>query len=144
MPKHLDSVGENNSVAASTPDQTFVERCLPALEVLERHGVTCISLVMQFKGGRQTETFTREPCFHNPIRILEESGAEVTVALPKLLTAMDDVLRKVFSGTDYEDADFAVSVAMSRSDQPDGWSIKNCEITAMLDILAPGEVLKLP
>ena len=144
MPQHLDSVDGNNSVAASTPDKTLVGRCLRALEVLERHGVTCISLVMRFKDGRSRETFTHEPCFYDDVRIPKKSGTEVVIAWIVVLNTISDAIREAISGTDYEDADFLVSVAMRRSDQPGSWSIKNCEITAMLDLLDPGEVLKLP
>ena len=143
--EHL--VGHGGSQLAdegSTHDLPLVERCLPALAVLERHGVTYISLVMQFECGGEVETYAHYPRFYDHIRIPRKSREEVVVAWANVSMAIEDAIRKVISGTDYEDADFLVSVSMRCSARPDGWSVENSEITAMLDVLDPSKVIELP
>ncbi len=106
--------------------------------------MTYLSLVMQFECGGEVETYARYPRFYDHIRIPRKSGGGVQVALADVSMALEDAIRKVISGTDYEDADFLVSVSMRCRARPDGWSVVNCEITAMLDVLDPSKVIELP
>lgn len=139
----IDRDADGCTMRGTGPGSALVKTCLPALTVLERNGVSCLSLLLHFEEGVGCDWYIKEPRFFSDIRVLKRHLEEVRAAFSTVFLAIQRAIEGAIEGTDHEESSFLASVHVSRSDRPEGWSI-DCEITAVIDVTSQGDVIKLP
>lgn len=123
-------------------EMTLIERCLPALTVLEGHGVNELSLLVRQIAGDGPDSWIARPRFYDGIHVPKKDRDSVINAYAALTTKIEDAIEDAIEGTDEEDLSFLASVHLRRRDAGSGWSI-NCEITAMISEDWPGTMIEL-
>jgi hypothetical protein len=122
-----------NNLAATEMDRpTLVERCLPALEVLKKHGLTTLTLLMWFEDGGSSWEIIQEPCVLNGFRVPMKCRDEVVDAYSAVVRTIEEAIASAIEGDELENEHFLAGVYVAFHDEPQRWTI-DCTVREMLD-----------
>ncbi len=139
------SIREHDDILAKA-ESTLIDRCLPALAVLEKHGILYVSLDVRVEDWSVVDNWVRTPRFVDGIGVPKKYHAEVCAAIGDLRLAIshaiEDTINHGAGDADDVPAGFYADVSLNQRNDGHGWSIC-CAVSATVADDRPSLVIKL-